>query len=157
MAKRIREKAKARQEAKDTRPTATAKYIRISPSKARVVMNVVRGKSVPEAIAILENTPKAASASLVKLINSAAANAENGKGLTKDELYVAELRADAGPDGSGSTLPESSTSPRMPMHEHIRQLPPAGSPSCPESSGAWRAVRPARESGRLRRHRRNRA
>ena len=97
MAKRIREKAKARREAKDTRPAATAKYIRISPSKARVVMNVVRGKSVTEAIAILENMPKAASEPLVKLIGSAAANAENNKGLAKDELYVAEIRADAGP------------------------------------------------------------
>lgn len=97
MAKRMREKAKARAERRDTRPSATAKYIRISPSKARVVMDVVRGRSVPEAIAILENTPKAACAPLVKLINSAAANAENSKGLTKDELYVAEIRADAGP------------------------------------------------------------
>ncbi len=97
MAKRMREKAKARAEKKDTRPSATAKYIRISPSKARVVMDVVRGKSVVEAVAILENTPKAASAPLVKLINSAAANAESGKGLTKDELFVAEIRADAGP------------------------------------------------------------
>ena len=97
MAKRMREKAKAREERRDTRPSATAKYIRISPSKARVVMDVVRGRSVPEAIAILENTPKAACAPLVKLINSAAANAENGKGLTKAELYVAEIRADAGP------------------------------------------------------------
>ena len=97
MAKRMREKAKAREERRDTRPSATAKYIRISPSKARVVMDVVRGRSVPEALAILENTPKAACAPLVKLINSAAANAENGKGLTKDELYVAEIRADAGP------------------------------------------------------------
>ena len=97
MAKRLREKAKAREERRDTRPSATAKYIRISPSKARVVMDVVRGRSVPEAIAILENTPKAACAPLVKLINRAAANAETGKGLTKDELYVAEIRADAGP------------------------------------------------------------
>ena len=97
MAKRMREKAKAREERRDTRPSATAKYIRISPSKARVVMDVVRGRSVPEAIAILGDTPKAACAPLVKLINSAAANAENGKGLTKDELYVAEIRADAGP------------------------------------------------------------
>lgn len=97
MAKRMREKAKARAEKKDARPSATAKYIRISPSKARVVMDVVRGKSVVEAIAILENTPKAASEPLIKLINSAAANAENGKGLTKDELFVAEIRADEGP------------------------------------------------------------
>ena len=97
MAKRIREKAKALAAAKDTRPSATAKYIRISPSKARVVMDLLRGKSVVEAVAILENTPKAACEPLIKLINSAAANAENAKGLTKDELYVAEIKADAGP------------------------------------------------------------
>ena len=97
MAKRMREKAKARAEKRDTRPSATAKYIRISPSKARVVMYAVRGKSVIEAVAILENTPKAASAPLIKLINSAAANAESGKGIAKDELFVAEIKADAGP------------------------------------------------------------
>lgn len=97
MAKRMREKAKQREENRDTRPSATAKYIRISPSKARVVMDVVRGKSVIEAIAILENTPKAASEPLIKVINSAAANAENGLGLTKDELFIAEIKADAGP------------------------------------------------------------
>ena len=97
MAKRIREKAKARREAKDTRPAATAKYIRISPSKARVVMNAVRGKSVTEAIAILENMPKAASEPLVKLIGSAAANAENNLSLSKSDLYVAETYADQGP------------------------------------------------------------
>ena len=97
MAKRMREKAKARAEKRDTRPSATAKYIRISPSKARVVMDVVRGKSVIEAVAILQNTPKAASAPLIKLINSAAANAESGKGIAKDELFVAEIKADAGP------------------------------------------------------------
>ena len=50
-----------------------------------------------EAVAILENTPKAASAPLIKLINSAAANAESGKGIAKDELFVAEIKADAGP------------------------------------------------------------
>ena len=97
MAKRMREKAKARAEKRDTRPSATVKYIRISPSKARVVMDAVRGKSVIEAVAILENTPKAASAPLIKLINSAAANAESGKGIAKDELFVAEIKADAGP------------------------------------------------------------
>ena len=97
MAKRMREKAKARAGKRDTRPSATAKYIRISPSKARVVMDAVRGKSVIEAVAILENTPKAASAPLIKLINSAAANAESGKGIAKDELFVAEIKADAGP------------------------------------------------------------
>ena len=97
MAKRMREKAKARAEKRDTRPSATAKYIRISPSKARVVMDAVRGKSVIEAVAILENTPKAASAPLIKLINSAAANAESGKGIAKDELFVAEIKADACP------------------------------------------------------------
>ncbi len=97
MASRTRDKAKARIEKRDTRPSATAKYIRISPTKARVVMDVVRGKSVREALAILENLPKAASEPLRKLISSAAANAEDRSFAAKDALYVAEIRADAGP------------------------------------------------------------
>ena len=97
MAKRLREKAKSRSAAKDTRPSATARYIRISPSKARVVMSAVRGKSVPEAIAILENTPKAASEVLLKVVNSAVANAENNMNLSRHDLVVAECYANEGP------------------------------------------------------------
>ena len=97
MATRIREKAIARKENADKRPKAIAKYIRISPFKVRIVLDVIRGKSYREAIAILKNTPKAASEVLVKLVNSAAANAEHNLGLSKDDLFVAECFADQGP------------------------------------------------------------
>ena len=97
MATRIREKAIARKENADKRPKAVAKYIRISPFKVRIVLDVIRGKSYREAVAILKNTPKAASEVLVKLVNSAAANAEHNLGLSKDDLFVAECFADQGP------------------------------------------------------------
>lgn len=97
MAKRMKEKAAARQESRDTRPSAIAKYIRISPSKVRVVMKELRGKPVNVALAMLGSMSKSASEPLYKVISSAAANAENNNGLLRDELYIAELRADAGP------------------------------------------------------------
>ena len=97
MATRIKEKAIARKENADKRPKAIAKYIRISPFKVRIVLDVIRGKSYREAVAILRNTPKAASEVLVKLVNSAAANAEHNLGLSKDDLFVAECFADQGP------------------------------------------------------------
>lgn len=97
MAKRIKEKAAARREAKDTRPSAVARYIRIAPSKVRVVMKELRGKPVNEALALLQSVSKSASDPLYKVISSAAANAENNNGMLRDELYIAELRADAGP------------------------------------------------------------
>ena len=97
MATRIREKAAARLENADKRPKAVAKYIRISPFKVRIVLDVIRGKSYREAVAILKNTPKAASEVLVKLVNSAAANAEHNLGMNKDDLFVAECFADQGP------------------------------------------------------------
>ena len=97
MATRQREKAEKRQQEKDTRPMAKAKYIRISSSKVRLVIDLIRGKNVAEAIAVLKNTPKAASPIVEKLLNSAIANAENNQGLLRDDLYVAEVFADQGP------------------------------------------------------------
>ncbi len=97
MATRIREKAQRRQENADKRPRAVAKYIRISPYKVRQVLDVIRGKSYVEAYAILKNTNKSSSEVLIKLLNSAAANAENNKGMDKNSLYVAECFADQGP------------------------------------------------------------
>lgn len=97
MAKRMKEKALARKENKDTRPQATAKYIRISPYKVRVVLDTIRGKSVNEAFAILMATPKAASDPIRKVIESATANAEHNQGLSRADLYVAEIFADGGP------------------------------------------------------------
>lgn len=97
MATRSKQKALDRQAKADTRPHATAKYVRISPYKVRVVLDIIRGKSVIEALAILENTPKAASEVLVKLVNSAAANGENNQNLSRADMIVAECYANEGP------------------------------------------------------------
>lgn len=96
MATRIREKAKFRQENADRRPMAKAKYIRISPYKVRAVLDLIRGKGYREAVAILENLNKSSSLPVLKVVNSAAANAENNLEMNKDELYVAECYADQG-------------------------------------------------------------
>ncbi|MBR2984752.1 MAG: 50S ribosomal protein L22 [Clostridia bacterium] len=97
MATRSREKARAIRENRDNRPFAVAKYIRIAPSKVHVVLDIIRGKRYVDAAAILENTPKAAALPVLKVLNSAAANAEVNKGMNKDNLYVAECYADMGP------------------------------------------------------------
>ena len=97
MATRSKEKTAKRLAEKDLRPTACAKYIRISPTKVRVVIDTVRGKMVNEALAMLKATPKAASTIVYKVIASATANAEHNNNLSRDDLYVAEIFADGGP------------------------------------------------------------
>ena len=97
MATRSKQKSLARKTNADKRPHAVAKYIRISPFKVRIVLDIIRGKSVTEAIAILENTPKAASEPLIKLVNSAAANGENNQNLARNDMYIAECYANEGP------------------------------------------------------------
>lgn len=97
MATRQREKAIKRAENKDRRPKAVLKYARISSRKVKIVIDLIRGKSVNEAEAILMYTPKAASAYVLKLLRSATANAENNLNLNRDDLYVAEVFADQGP------------------------------------------------------------
>jgi len=97
VATRIREKAKARRENKDTRPRATAKYIRMSSRKVKAVLDLIRGKSVDEAQAILQNTRRAAVEPIMKVLNSAIANAENNLEMSRDTLYVAETFANQGP------------------------------------------------------------
>lgn len=76
---------------------AIAKYVRISPRKVNIVLKLIRGKDVKEALAILKYTPKAASQVVAKVINSAVANAENNHEMNPDNLYVAETYADQGP------------------------------------------------------------
>ncbi len=98
MAKRMKEKAAARREARDRRPKAIAKYIRISSRKVRIVIDLIRGKQVDEALAILRFTPKAASPAVEKVLLSAIANAENNPPyLNRDNLFVAEVYANQGP------------------------------------------------------------
>lgn len=97
MATRSKTKAAYRREHADRRPHAIARYVRISSRKVKVVIDLIRGKSYPEALAILEFTPKAASDVVKKLLNSAAANGENNLDMNRDTLYVAEVFANQGP------------------------------------------------------------
>jgi len=97
MATRIKEKAAQRKENRDKRPRAVAKHIRISPRKAKIVVDLIRGKRVDDALAILMFTPKSASPVLIKLLNSAIANAENNLEMDRESLYIAEAYANQGP------------------------------------------------------------
>ncbi|MBR4111300.1 MAG: 50S ribosomal protein L22 [Clostridia bacterium] len=76
---------------------ASLKYARISARKVQIVIDLIRGKSVDEALAILKYTPKAASPLVEKLVKSAAANAVNNHDMKADKLYVAEIFANQGP------------------------------------------------------------
>ncbi|GEK59727.1 MULTISPECIES: 50S ribosomal protein L22 [Marinococcus] len=75
---------------------AVAKQIRIAPRKARLVIDLVRGRSVGEAIAILKNTPKSASPIVEKVINSAIANAEHNYEMEPENLYISQAFVDEG-------------------------------------------------------------
>ena len=97
MATRIKEKAARRQANRDKRPRAVAKHIRVSPRKAKIVVDLIRGKRVDDALAILMFTPKSASPVLIKLLNSAIANAENNLEMDRESLYIAEAYANQGP------------------------------------------------------------
>lgn len=76
---------------------AIAKYIRMSPMKVGVVLNLIRGKNVNEAFAILQYTPKDAAVVVNKLLKSAVANAENNNNLDSTRLFVAEAHVGQGP------------------------------------------------------------
>ncbi len=97
MAKNMRLKKEKIEATKDRRPRASAKYVRISPFKVRIVLDIIRGKGLREAVAILENTPKSACEPIKKVLLSAAANAENNLGMSRDNLFVAKCYADQGP------------------------------------------------------------
>ena len=76
---------------------ATAKYIRIAPRKVRIVMNLVRGKSVNDALAILKFTPKVGADAVEKVLRSAVANAENNFDMDVDRLFISSAFVDQGP------------------------------------------------------------
>ncbi len=96
MAGNMKKKTARIEEARDKRPYAVAKYIRISPYKVRTVLALIRGKSVREAQAILENCPNGGAAPTRKVLMSAVANAEHNQGMDRDDLFVAECYADGG-------------------------------------------------------------
>jgi len=76
---------------------AIAKYIRITPRKVRIVVDLIRGKNVGDAFAILKNVPKVASSVVYKALKSAVANAEHNYDMNSDKLYVSAVFVDQGP------------------------------------------------------------
>ena len=80
-----------------TKVKATAKYVRISPTKVRQLTRLITGQHVDEAKRILQFADKGAADPLLKVLNSAIANAENNDDLDPDELYVDQAFADEGP------------------------------------------------------------
>ena len=79
------------------RVSATAKYLRASTRKTRLVTNAITGKRVEEATALLRFMPQAAARDVARVLKSATANAENNHNLTAEDLVVADAVADEGP------------------------------------------------------------
>ncbi|AMA74421.1 MULTISPECIES: 50S ribosomal protein L22 [Aneurinibacillus] len=76
---------------------AVARYVRIAPRKMRLVVDLIRGKEVGEAIAILKHTPKAASPVIEKVLMSAVANAEHNLNMDSNNLVISKIFVDEGP------------------------------------------------------------
>ena len=76
---------------------AVAKYIRVSPRKARYLMDQIRGKKIEDALNALSFAPQKSARILIKLINSAVANAEQDSDIDVDNLYIKRVFADEGP------------------------------------------------------------
>lgn len=110
-------KAKKAAKAEPAKPVVTeahavARDVRVTPRKVRLVMDLVRGKSVDEALELLYHVNRSASTPVAKLIKSAAANATNNFGMNGEKLYVAEIQASDGirmkrftPRAKGSSSP----------------------------------------------------
>ena len=95
-----------------TQAVAFARDVRVTPRKVRLVIDIVRGKKVNEALALLQRVNRAACSPVSKLIKSAAANATNNFGLNGDKLYISEIQAADGirmkrftPRAKGSASP----------------------------------------------------
>ena len=95
-AKKAEKKVEAPKKPQVTEARAVAKDVRVTPRKARLVIDLVRGKGVNEALGILYNVNRAASPLVAKVIRSAAANAINNFGMDEEKLYVAEIYASDG-------------------------------------------------------------
>jgi large subunit ribosomal protein L22 len=76
---------------------ASARYVRIAPRKVRVVADQIRGRDVEDALALLRFSPRGASITVMKLIESAAANAENNHDLDPEEMRISEIWVNEGP------------------------------------------------------------
>jgi len=76
---------------------AVAKYAKISPRKVRLVLALIKGKNAEEAVGILKVTNKKVAGMLIKLLNSAIANAKRFPNVNLEELYISDIYADGGP------------------------------------------------------------
>lgn len=98
MATRERKKAEVRKaERRAMGPQATLRHLRVSPRKVRLVVDMIRGRAVEEALNILTFSDKAAALPLTKLLKSAVANADNKGGVDLDRLFVQTAVVDEGP------------------------------------------------------------
>ena len=88
---------KERNAVRDMRPKAHARYIRLSDTKARIILDQIKGKDVRTALGILTYSPRYAASVIEKLLKSAMANAENNQGMDTSKLYVQEVAANQGP------------------------------------------------------------
>lgn len=100
-AKKTTKKVEEKKVEKPTKPTptearASATNVRCTPRKARLVIDLIRGKDIKTALAILSNTNRAACAPVAKVVKSAVANAVNNFGFDKDNLYIASIWANDG-------------------------------------------------------------
>jgi len=82
---------------RDLRPKAHAKFVRVSATKAKIVLDQIKGKDVATAMGILLYSPRYASDVIIKVLKSAVANAENNLGMNPDQLIVVEAIANQGP------------------------------------------------------------
>ena len=95
-AKKEEKKAEAPKKPMPTEAKAIAKNVRVTPRKVRLVIDLVRGLPVKQALGILDNLNRAASEPVAKVIKSAAANATNNFGMDEDALYIAQIYANDG-------------------------------------------------------------
>ena len=82
---------------KDTRPKAHAKFVRVSDTKARIVLEQIKDKDINTATALLAYSPRYAAEVIGKILKSAVANAENNLGMDTSKLFVEEVIANQGP------------------------------------------------------------
>jgi len=99
---------------------AKASYIRMSPRKVKLIVDLVRGMAAGQALTMLSFSTKAAARPVAKVIRSAMANAEENYGLSPDELYVARIYADEGPTlKRGRPGPRGRFKPILKRSTHI--------------------------------------
>jgi large subunit ribosomal protein L22 len=127
--------------------TAKARFVHISASKARRVIDLVRGKSVTEALDILRWSPQGASETVAKVIASAAANAQNNDGLDPSTLVVATVYADEGPTAKRIRPRAQGRAYRIRKRTSHITVIVESRPNMDKSSGSASAARARRAEG----------